>query len=51
MAAIQRLQERAEARAVIAATFAEMGRYGQARLWAAKAEESWQQWVAAMEAA
>lgn len=45
------LQERAERRAVIAAAFGEAGRFGQAHLWAAKADAAWREWADAKEAA
>lgn len=45
------LQQRAESRAVIAAAFAEAGRFQQARIWAAKSETTWQEWIQAQETA
>lgn len=46
---LRELQERAERQSIIAAAFAESGRIGQAHTWAAKADATWRQWIAAKE--
>ncbi len=48
---LHELRERAERRAVIATAFGESGRFGQAHIWAAKADAAWREWADAKEAA